>query len=138
MPKGQAQSDLALESRFVGGLPLLNHILERLQADRLLQGALPAGGKIAAAQALGVLPRTIILNHRHPIYSHVDWAQRAQAPLVGVAEGEAALLNGDRVGRALDRLFDADRAALLTELVLKTVREFQIALDELTNDSTRT
>ena len=136
MPKGQAQSDLALESRFVGGLPLLNHILERLQADRLLQGALPAGGKIAAAQALGVLLRTIILNHRQPIYSHVEWAQRAEASLLGLAEAEAALLNDDRVGRALDRLFDADRAALLTELVLKTVREFQIALDELHNDST--
>ena len=51
-------------------------------------------------------------------------------------EGEAALLNDDRVGRALDRLLDADRSALLTELVLTAVREFRIALDQLHNDST--
>ena len=136
MPKGQAKSNLALESRFVGGLPLVNHILQRLQVDRLLQWALPAGGKIVAAQALGVLLRTIILNQRQPIYGHVEWARCAEASLLGLQEGEAALLNDDRVGRALDRLFDADRAALLTELVLRTVREFQIALDELHNDST--
>ncbi len=136
MPRGQAKSDLALESRFVGGLPLVNHILERLQVDRLLRQALPAGGKIHAAQALGVLLRTIVLNHRQPVYSHVEWAPRAEASLVGLEEGEAALLNDDRVGRALDRLFDADRAALLTELVLRTVREFRIELDQLHNDST--
>jgi transposase len=136
MPKGQAPSDLALESRFVGGLPLVNHILERLQVDFLLRRALPAGGKIDAAQSLGVLLRTILLNHRQPIYGHVEWAQRSEASLLGLAEAEAGLLNDDRVGRALDRLFDADRSALLTELVLKTVREFQIALDQLHNDST--
>lgn len=136
MTESQAPSELALESRFVGGLPLVNHILERLQADRLLEGALPDGGKIGAAQALGVLLRTILLNDRQPIYSHVEWAQRGEASLLGLAPGEAALLNDDRVGRALDRLFDADRAALLTELVLKSVREFHIALDELHNDST--
>lgn len=39
------------------------------------------------------------------------------------------------MGRALDRLFDADRAALLTELVLRTLREFQADLDQLHNDS---
>jgi transposase len=136
MLEGQVPSGLALESRFVGGLPLVNHILERLQADRLLQEALPSGGKIPAAQALGVLLRTILLNDRQPIYSHVEWAQRAEASLLGLAPGEAALLNDDRVGRALERLFDADRAALLTGLVLKSIREFHIALDELHNDST--
>ena len=48
-------SALTLESRFVGGLPLVNAILERLQVDRLLAAALPGGGRVSAAQALGVL-----------------------------------------------------------------------------------
>ena len=38
--------------------------------------------------------------------------------------------------RALDRLFDADRASLLTQLVLGAIREFAIDLDQLHNDST--
>ena len=129
-------SALTLESRFVGGLPLVNAILERLQVDRLLAAALPGGGRVSAAQALGVLLRNIVLNDRQPIYTHAEWAARVEPALLGVAEGEAALLNDDRVGRALDRLFDADRAALLTDIVLRTIREFAVALDQLHNDST--
>jgi transposase len=134
--ESQAISDLGLVSRFVGGLPLVNHILNRLQVVALLQRALPAGGKLDSAQTLGVLLRSIILNSRQPVYSYVEWAQGAEASLLGLKEGEASLLNDDRVGRALDRLFDADRSALLTELVLKSVREFEVALDQLHNDST--
>jgi transposase len=134
--ESQAISDLGLVSRFVGGLPLVNHILNRLQVVALLQRALPAGGKLDSAQTLGVLLRSIILNSRQPGYSYLEWAQGAEASLLGLKEGEASLLNDDRVGRALDRLFDADRSALLTELVLKSVREFEVALDQLHNDST--
>lgn len=85
---------------------------------------------------LGVLLRNIILNDRQPIYTHVEWAVRAEPTLVGLAEGQAAFLNDDRVGRALDRLFDADRAALLTQIVLGAIREFKIELNQFHNDST--
>jgi transposase len=129
-------STLTLESRFVGGLPLVNAILERLQVDRLLARALAPGGRVSAAKALGVLLRNIVLNDRQPIYTHGEWAARAEPSLLGLAEGDAAFLNDDRVGRALDRLFDADRAALMTALVLRTIREFAVALDQLHNDST--
>lgn len=136
MAKGQAHSALALRSSFVGGLPLVNDILRRLRIDRFLQSVLPPGGSISAAQALGVLLRTILLNDRQPIYTHGEWAHHAEPALIGLADGEAVYLNDDRVGRALDRLFDADRAALLTEIVLSAIREFHIDLERLHNDST--
>lgn len=136
MERGQGKSALTLESRWVGGLPLVNDILRRLKVDRLLARALPSGGRVCPARALGVLVRNIVLNDRQPIYSHAEWAARAEPALLGLAEGQARFLNDDRVGRALDRLFDADRAALLTELVLGTIREFGIELDQLHNDST--
>jgi len=37
-------------------------------------------------------------------------------------------LGDDRLGRALDRLFDADRAALLTEVVLAVAERFGVKL----------
>ena len=40
------------------------------------------------------------------------------------------------MGRSLDVLFDADRASLLTNLVLKVIDEFSIELSQLHNDST--
>ncbi len=49
--ESQAISDLGLVSRFVGGLPLVNHILNRLQVVPLLQRALPAGGKLDTADS---------------------------------------------------------------------------------------
>ena len=42
----------------------------------------------------------------------------------------------ERIGRALDRLFDADRAALLTEVVLTVGQKFAVRFAELHNDST--
>lgn len=136
MGRGQGKSALALETRWVGGLPLVNDILRRLKVDRLLRKVLPSGGRVRPARALGALVRNIVLNDRQPIYTHAEWAVRAEPALLGLADGQAAFLNDDRVGRALDRLFDADRAALLTELVLGAIREFEIELDQLHNDST--
>jgi len=127
---------LALETRLIGGLPLVNAILDRLQVDRLLAEALPPGGCVSAAQALGVLIRTIVLNDRQPVYRHVEWATRVEPGLVGLREDQAGRLNDDRVGRALDRLFDADRAGLMTALVVRTIREFHVDLAQLHNDST--
>ncbi len=45
-------------------------------------------------------------------------------------------LTDDRIGRALDRLFDADRAALLTEVVVAMGRRFGVGFAQLHNDST--
>jgi transposase len=129
-------ASLALESRKVAGLPLVNFILDRLGFDRLLAKMLPGGGRLDAAHALGVLVRTIALDERQPVYTHVEWARQVEPALVGLQPGQADLLNDDRVGRALDRLFDADRAALMTELVLRTLREFKVDVDQLHNDST--
>jgi len=54
----------------------------------------------------------------------------------GLSDEEAAGLTDDTIGRALDRLFDADRGSLLTEIVLAAAEEFDLVLDELHNDST--
>jgi len=129
-------STLALESRRVAGLPLVNAVLDRLGLDRLLCGAIPDRGHLPAARALGVLLRSIALHDRQPVYTLAEWASSVEPSLLGLEDGEAEALNDDRVGRALDRLFDADRAALMTELVLRTLREFEVDLDQLHNDST--
>jgi transposase len=136
MTRGQEAFALTLESRVVGGLPLVNAILDRLGVDRMLAKALPAGGRVSPGRAVGVLLRNVILNDRQPLYTHAEWAARIEPALLGLGEGQAAGLNDDRVGRALDRLFAADRAALLTELVVHAIREFAIEVDQLHNDST--
>ncbi|MBC7942120.1 MAG: IS1634 family transposase, partial [Chitinophagaceae bacterium] len=56
--------------------------------------------------------------------------------MFGIDAQEMEHLSDDRLGRALDHLFDADRAALLTEVVVAVAGRFGLRLDELHNDST--
>jgi transposase len=73
---------------------------------------------------------------RVPLYGLGEWARGWVPALLGLRAEQVALLNDDRVGRALDRLFDADPRALLTTLVVHMVKEFEVSLEQLHNDST--
>lgn len=127
-----------LHAHKVGSLPIVNHFLGRLRLDDALERHVPATDarlRLAPAAALGVVVRNLIVAHQ-PVYALGEWARAYHPALLGLGPGEAGLLNDDRVGRALDRLFDADRATLLTEVVLQAVRAFGIDCSQLHNDST--
>jgi len=127
-----------LQSTRLGALPVVDHFLGRMGVAALLDRHLPAGDarvSLPAATAIGVLVRNLCLE-REPLYGLADWAGGFEPRLVGLEPGEAGLLNDDRVGRALDQLFDADRGSLLCELVLAAIGEFGIDCSQLHNDST--
>jgi transposase len=134
---GKADDRFQLDSQTLGTLPILNAFLLRLGIDELLARALPADVRaaLAPATALGVLVRAIA-EGRGPLYELNEWAAERDPALLGLQLGQQQLLNDDRLGRALDRLFQADRARLQTELVLNAIRRFEIATDEFHNDST--
>lgn len=127
-----------LASRQLGALPVVNHFLARMGVDDALGAHVPADDRrlrLAPARALGVVVRNLIVDHE-PVYAMGEWAGVYEPAVLGLGADEAGLLNDDRVGRCLDRLFDADRAALLTGVVLRAVRAFGIDCTELHNDST--
>ncbi len=127
-----------LDTGQIGALPLVDHFLARLRVEPLLDRFLPRPhprARISPRHALGVLVRNLALA-RVPLYALGEWATPWVPALLGLAGPLGRGLEDDRVGRSLDRLFDADRSALLTELVLHMVREFGVGLDELHNDST--
>jgi hypothetical protein len=104
----------------------------------LLEKHVPTGDKrcrVPHAQALGVLVRSIVVE-REPIYRAQETVHGFAAGLFGVAGEDIQSLSDDRLGRALDRLFEADRAALLTEVVLAVAKRFAVQLERLHNDST--
>ncbi len=91
--------------------------------------------RVSPTAALGVVIRNLVVRHA-PVYALGEWAGRYEASVVGLTPADVDLLNDDRVGRMLSRLFDADRASLLTRLVLDAVQTFDIDLSRLHNDST--
>jgi len=135
----QARSATAqLRSFHVGALPIINHFLERLDLQRLLAEYLPRESRrvqVDTPRALLVLVRNILLS-REPIYGVGEWAARQAPDLVGLAPGEAALLNDDRFGRCLDTTFLAPQPTLVLAVVRHMVGAFQVRLNELHNDST--
>jgi transposase len=122
----------------LGPLPLITHILGRLGVPALLAQHVPtppARCALPYATGLGVLLRSIIVE-RTPIYRQQE-VVRAFAPEgFGLTAAQAARLEDDQLGRALDQLFAADRGTLLTAIVVAAVRQRRVALTELHNDST--
>ena len=127
-----------LDSKQVGCLPIVEHFFSRIGLAETLLGYLPnddARLRLDPAIVIALVVANIVVSHR-PLYAISEWAGAYDPGLLGLRSGQAAALNDDRVGRMLDRLFDADRASLVTETVLKVIAEFGIGLDELHNDST--
>ena len=131
-------ADLGVHTERLGPLPLINHFVARMGLHDLLERHVPtsdARSTLSHAQALGVLLRSIVVE-REPVYRQQETTAGFAAGLFGVDAAQAARLSDDRIGRALDRLFDADRAALLTEVVLAVAQHFGLGLHQLHNDST--
>jgi hypothetical protein len=131
-------NEFGLVSEALGGLPIVNAVLERLDLPGLLAVALPADDariKLAPAVAIRLVVANLVLG-REPLYGLGEWAARYEPGLLGLRAADGGLLNDDRVGRALEALFDADRASLLTAVVLRAVSEFGVETSQLHNDST--
>jgi len=133
-----APARFRLVSTRVGALPLINVFLDRLGLPGLLDGLLPVTDrrvKLTPAAAIRLVVTNLLIG-REPVYGLSDWAARYRPELLGLSPSDLAALNDDRVARALDALFDADRASLLTAVVLAAVRGFGVDTARLHNDST--
>jgi len=113
----------------LGPLPLLTHVLDRLGLPALLARFVPTPprpGAVAPAKGLGVLLRSFIVE-REPIYRQQETVATFSPAAFGLAPADVSRLGDDQLGRALDRLFDADRGTLLTEIVVAACRQFDVA-----------
>lgn len=132
------QGDLTVRTERLGPLPLINHVLGRLGLEALLAEFVPTTDprqQVRHARALGVLLRSVLVE-REPIYRQQETVTTFAPETFGLEAPEASHLSDDVIGRALDRLFDADRGTLLTRVVTSAVQRFGLSLDELHDDST--
>ena len=122
----------------LGPLPLINHFIDRLDLEDILERFIPTTDsrtRITYARRLGVLMRSVA-TEREPIYRLGEVVEAFAPEGFGLKSGEVERLTDDAVGRALDKLFDADRGALMTEIVIRTRERFGLCMDEVNNDST--
>jgi transposase len=132
----EAWFDLRVER--LGPLPIVGHFISRMDLDGLLDKYVPTEDRRCAlpyARTLGVIVRALIVE-REPIYRQQETVSAFATGMYGLSCDDFDKLTDDRLGRALDKLFDADRAALLTDVAVTVGRRFGVRFDELHNDST--
>jgi transposase len=132
----ELETTVLLERR-IGALPIVNAFLSRMGIEALLDAHVPANRRalLAPSVSLMVVLRMLVIE-RAPVYKLTEWAAGRDPALLGLAADEVQAINDDRVGRALDGLFEADRASMLTKLICHVVAAFSVNLDELHNDGT--
>jgi transposase len=118
---------LRLRGLRVGALPILNHFIERMGLERELTLALKNSGY---ADVLLALLKNIVVD-RNALYAVGEWVALYDAGLVAHSK-----IGDDRLGRALDRLFAADRATLQTRIVLAVMNGFDLTMERIHNDTT--
>jgi transposase len=118
---------LRLRGLRVGALPILNHCIERMGLEQELSLALKNSGY---ADALLALIKNIVVE-RNALYAVGEWIALYDVGLVAQSK-----IGDDRLGRALDRLFAADRATLQTRIVLAVMNGFDLTMERIHNDTT--
>lgn len=128
-----------LERLQVGGLPLIHAIAERMRLREILYKYIPPHGNetIPAVESLMLLIFNLTLG-KYPLYELEEWTASIDPRCIGYQRftGGQGRFNDDRFGRALDKLYMADRASLMTEIVITMVEEFNVDLQRVHNDST--
>jgi transposase len=127
-----------LTSYRIAALPVLEGVLGRLRLEAFLRDHLPPEdrrSRVSTATGLMIRLKNLLIS-REPLYGVGEWAVRHAPEWLGLIPTQLPSLNDDRVGRCLDRLFDADVPSLTLAVVAHAVREFAVSLDELHNDST--
>jgi hypothetical protein len=126
-----------LTTRYLGALPVVGHFAGRMGLHQLLDAWVPADDARLAldpAVVIAAVVANLTIGHR-PLYALSEWAAAYDPSLLLLGEDGPGLLNDDRVGRMLDRLFQADRGSLLTELMVGVITEFEVDCSRLHNDS---
>ena len=127
-----------LRSYEVGAVPIIDRILRRMRLPEILRESLPPDDprvELPTCRGLSVLVCNLLVS-REPIYGVGEWAARYAPDLLDLRQQEVKLLNDDRIGRCLDRLFDGLDSGLIMAVTRHVVDEFKVSLDELHNDST--
>jgi len=132
------RDQLQLESDEIGAHPLIQPLIERL---RLREFFADAFGKPDARLELPHVDTALLLVRnfalsRHPLYGVPQWARRFAAAQLELTPAQVDLINDDRLGRLLDRLFAVDRRSLMTRLIVHMADEFGIEMAQIHNDST--
>ena len=123
--------------QYVGEIPILQNTVQRLDIKTILATHIRSHGneKVNAIDSLMLLIYNIACG-RQPLYELEEWTRKTNPRMFGFSSFEQGVFSDDRFARALDKLYQVDRASLMTEIVITTVNAIHLKLNQVHNDST--
>ena len=121
------QPQYKLIQQGLGAIPLIDHFINRIGLLKLLQGIFK---NLRYSEAILLLVKNIIIE-RHALYAIREWASWFDPSIV-----YGGNISDDAMARALDRLFEVDRASLLTCIVMNIAQSYDLDLSEIHQDTT--
>ena len=119
----------------IGSFPIVKHYMEELRIPDLFNQHLPqVKGESIHSECLCVLIQNIIISVR-PLYKISDW-------LKDYTDGqtefglEASKYNDDRLGEALDILYESDRHSLMSGASINAIKQYDLSTEQIHNDTT--
>jgi transposase len=122
----------------VGEIPLLEAVVQRLNLRSIFDEFLPRkkNEAINPSDVLILLIYNLAIG-KAPLYELEDWVNSLDLRCIGFKKRNGLCrVTDDRFGKILDRVFTLDRATLMTRILIEAVKEFNIDLTQLHNDST--
>lgn len=121
------QEKFQLDQQRLDAIPIIDSVIEKIGLPHLLKEGI---GNERYAEAILVLLKNILIE-RNALYAIQEWSAQYDPALV-----YGGKLSDDVFARSLDRLFDADRASLMTRIVLSAVKKYGIDLSQIHQDTT--
>lgn len=121
----------------VGGLPLIDVIVRKMRLREILLESIPDSGR-EAVPSVDIL-KLLVINltvAKDPLYELAHWVESLDLRAIGYPVLSSIRLTDDRFARALDKLYEADRASLTTRLVVSCLKTFQVQFTRIHSDTT--
>jgi transposase len=121
----------------IGGFPIISSIIDKLELKRILSEHLKLHGnaKISTVESLMIIFYSVVTGRR-PLYELNDWLSNIHPGCFGFDKFNMGIFNDDRFGRSIEKVSNADRASIITEVILIIIDKFAVSLDQMHNDST--
>ena len=119
----------------ISGIPIIHEVARRIGIREIMKQFIPIHGneKFYAVDSLIIITYNIVKG-RCPLYQIGDWLVKHNPKCFEYFPNEK--LQDDSFALALDKLFKADRASMMTEIVVKMIKAFNLNINQIHNDST--
>lgn len=131
------RKNAVLRKHSIGVHPIIQWFIDRLQVREIIGQYIGQDARAALTleKALSLLVHNILTSPM-PMYELGDWSVPLSADALGLTPGEMALIQDDRVGKALDAFYEGRHKDVFFRLALRAIRVFELDCSQMHQDTT--